>query len=235
MKICSKIGCPISAEKTQYADAVIEFLGTLINGKLHLLAIPEDKRIKTVNLLKYTIHKKKVTINFVQKLTGTLNFLNRTIIPERAFMKGMYKNLCTKNANGIPLKPYHHTYLKADFLQDCHVWLNFLMRGMDRNICRPFIDFSVQQCSYETLNFYSDSSRNGKLGMGAVYNDHWIVSQWSQGFVETENPSIKFLELYAVTLALIVWRTESRLQNCRVVIFCDNQAMLHMVNNVASS
>ena len=96
MKICSKIGCLISAEKTQYADAVIEFLGTLLNGKLHLLAIPEDKRIKTVNLLKYTIHKKKVTINFVQKLTGTLNFLNRTIVPGRAFTRGMYETCAQK-------------------------------------------------------------------------------------------------------------------------------------------
>ena len=52
-----------------------------------------DKIVKATNLLKWAINKRKVTIKFVQQLTGTLNFLNRVIVLGRAFMRGMYAQL----------------------------------------------------------------------------------------------------------------------------------------------
>ena len=76
IRICGKIGCPVSMEKTEWASFVMVFLGILINGKTHTLSIPENKRLKALNLINYALMKKKVTIKFVQKITGTLNFIN---------------------------------------------------------------------------------------------------------------------------------------------------------------
>ena len=76
MVICGKIGCPISLEKTEFGTEMIVFLGVLLDGKNKILAIPQEKRIAAINLLRYAINQRKVTIKFVQKLTGTLNFLN---------------------------------------------------------------------------------------------------------------------------------------------------------------
>ena len=58
------------------------------------------KRVKVRNLFSWTINKMKVTVKFIQKLTGTLNFLNSSIVPGRAFMRGMYTKLCLRDSKG---------------------------------------------------------------------------------------------------------------------------------------
>ena len=71
-----------------------------MNGMTHTLSVPVEKRVKAVNLLQYALSKKKVTIHFIQKLTGTLNFMNRAIVPGRAFTRGMYRKLTLKDNKG---------------------------------------------------------------------------------------------------------------------------------------
>ena len=87
IEICSQVGCPVADDKTEHATNLIVFLGVLLDGQRHLLAIPNNKKIKAVNLLKCVIECKKVTIKILQKLTGLLNFLHRAIVPGRAFTR----------------------------------------------------------------------------------------------------------------------------------------------------
>ena len=74
--ICEHLGCPVALNKTEYASELMTFLGVLLNGKCRLLIIPMEKKAKALNLLNWAMNKKKVTIKFVQQLTGILNFLN---------------------------------------------------------------------------------------------------------------------------------------------------------------
>ena len=82
-------------EKTEWAtnEQMMVFLGILLNGKSLTLLIPIEKKRKALHLLDYAIDKKKVTIKFIQKLTGILNFLNEVVVPGRAFTRGMYQKL----------------------------------------------------------------------------------------------------------------------------------------------
>ena len=48
-------------------------------------------------------------------------------------------------------------------------------------------------------------------------------------FVDLHDPSIEFLELYAVTVAVVTWIY--RFRNRRIVLFCDNQAAVAMINS----
>ena len=50
-----------------------------------------------------------------------------------------------------------------------------------------------------------------------------------------ENPSIEFLKLFALAAGLLTWETEAELINTRVIVFCNNQAVIHMVNDMTSS
>ena len=46
-------------------------------------------------------------------------------------------------------------------------------------------------------------------------------------------PSIEFLELFALTAGILIW--SDKLRNIsQVIIFCDNQAVVSMVNNLTS-
>ena len=52
-------------------------------------------------------------------------------------------------------------------------------------------------------------------------------------FIETKDPSIEYLELYGLTAALLTWG--EFIHDIRVLVFCDNQAVVSMVNNLTSS
>ena len=56
-------------------------LGILLDRINHTLCIPLEKKEKALNLLKWAVAKKKVAIKFIERLTGTLNFISKAIIP----------------------------------------------------------------------------------------------------------------------------------------------------------
>ena len=231
--ICSTIGCPLSLEKTEYASELKIFLGVLLNGRLRRLFIPIEKNTKALNLLNWAIDKRKVTVKFVQQLTGMLNFLQRVIVPGRVFTRRMYDKLKPKQSG--TLKSHHHVWLDREFLLDCRIWKNFLEDdSQNMRLCRSFVDFSNEREAVQ-LDLASDASLNPWLGMGAIFGNSWIVEQWPEGFIKKYSPSIEFLELFALVSALLTWRGDPKLNNARVVVWCDNEAVVHMINNTASS
>ena len=86
----------------------------------------------------------------------------------------------------------------------------------------------------QELFFYSDASANPELGFGAVFDKKWMFGQWEPGFIETCRPSIEYLELFTLTTAVITWGMEDQMQNCRIQIFCDNNAVIAMVSRMTS-
>ena len=58
---------------------------------------------------------------------------------------------------------------------------------------------------------------------------------WPPGFIDRCKPSIEFLELYSLTAGFLAWRHSPKMTNTRVNIFCDNESVVHMVNNMAAS
>ena len=179
LKICVTIGCPISQDKTEWATQLIVFLGVLLNGRLKLLSILVDKRIKATNLLNLAIDQRKVTIKFIQQLTGTLTFLQKALVPGRVFTRRMYSNLKLQNGKGELLKQHPHVWLNKEFIMDCKVWRTLLLEAdmSPQLLCWPFLDFRQVTETTNTLKFYSDASLNPKLGFGAVFGNRWIVGQ----------------------------------------------------------
>ena len=235
LMVCMDIGCPVSQEKTERATEIITFLGMLLDGKNKRISIPLDKIDKALSLLTMIVHKRTVTIKTIQKVTGTLNFLNRAIVPGRAFTRMMYTKLKLTNREGQPLKQYHHVSLDQEFKRDCATWITFLNNADSARLCRTFVDWTPASSSARVLNFTSDATRKATLGMGATYNDQWMFAKWDPSFIKIEEPSIEYLELYALTAAILAWGGHVELQNTRVIVFCDNEAVVHMVNNLASS
>ena len=72
--------------------------------------------------------------------------------------------------------------------------------------------------------------------MGAVFDDRrWIQYAWPEDFILNADPSIEFLEMYTLTAVIITWSEEECLNYSRITIFCDNEAVVHIVNKMASS
>ena len=83
------------------------------------------------------------------------------------------------------------------------------------------------------LNFHSDASAKETFGMEAIFNEKWLFAQWEPGFIKTNKPSIKYLELRGVAAAILTWG--HLIKNQSIVIFCDNQAVVEMINKMVSS
>ena len=201
--ICEMINFPVSKEKTVRATDLLVFLGILLNGRHMQLAVPLEKRIKAEQLLMYMIDKTKVTIRKLQVLCGYLNFLNKAIFPGRAFTRRMYAKYsnCLKGGSDSKLKQYHHMRLDQEFKLDCRVWLEFLQLSNSRVVNRPMVDLSTFVSAHEIF-FYSDASASKKHGFGCIFGKRWIFGKWGEQFVLQNNPSIAYLELFALTAGL---------------------------------
>ena len=157
------------------------------------MAIPEEKRNRAVATLNGFIDHKKATVKELQQLCGYLNFLNRAVVPGRAFTRRMYAKFSQSidfSDSGLrhprstdklgdqhetwKLKDHHHVRLDAEFKLDCKVWLEFLTDpDLWRVVNRPMLDISVTNTSKE-ICFYSDASQAHRLGMGCILQNNWI-------------------------------------------------------------
>ena len=102
---------------------------------------------------------------------------------------------------------------------------------VQRNISlfRPFTDLRAFDYAH-TLKFYTNASKT--IGFGAVSGDWWMYGKWDPEFIAHQELSIEFLELYALCVGIIT--RGSLLQNTKIIIFFDNEAVVHMVNNLTS-
>ena len=231
LSICCDLNIPIAEEKTEWASEEIIFLGIVLNGKKFCLSIPEEKRIKAINLLQLMQSKRKTTIGEMQSLSGFLNFLTKGIFTGRAFTRRMYakfSNLMDKK--GRKLKKYHHIKIDREFKEDCKTWEMFLTTHFSK-VTRPFVDI-LEERDADKLFFYSDASAAWNKGFGVIFNDLWTYSEWEEEYIHGINPSITYLELFALCIGVFSWA--HLLQNRRVWIYCDNKGVRDIVNNTTS-
>ena len=137
-----------------------------------------------------------------------------------------------KEQRDFELKGHHHVKLDVESKLDCEVWLQFLTDDkVARVINHPMIDILGPAQSAEKIGFASGSKKSG--GYGCVLNMQWMRGKWDPTFLKECEPSIEYVELYALVVAVEIWAQS--LRNRRVGIFCDNQSVVHMVNNSTSS
>ena len=228
MQICAEINFLVSLEKIVWGTTRLVFLGLLIDTVHQLVLLPKEKIAHGQQILNDMLNRKskKTTVHELQKLVGFLNFLGRAIVPGRVFTRRMYSYTSSPS-----LKPHHHIKINNELRGDLLMWQSFLHHPSV--FARPFLDFD-SELTADVLSMYSDLSKNPRLGFGAICQNSWMYSQWEDiDFMIREDPSIEYLELWAVLAGVITWI--HRFQNKRVVLFCDNISVVQMINNTTSS
>ena len=222
LEVCGTINFPVSLDKTFWATTKLTFLGLSIDTVRKLISIPQDKVSRALKMVQHMSKTKKTTLKQMQKLCGFLNFLCRCIVPGRAFTRRLY------NATAGLTKPHHHLNVNSEIKMDLNMWEAFLTHQDIYN--RPFFEYD---CSLtpEVLNWYTDAS--SKLGCGGIHGTDWFIMEWEEEFLERFSPSINYLELYAVTISILLWIGNYR--NKSIVLFCDNMSVVHMINNSSSN
>ena len=244
LQLCEELGVLVSMDKTEWAAELTVFLGILLDGRNMLLAVPEEKRLRAVEMLTEMCRsgKKKATVAQLQKLCGLLNFLGKAIFPGTAFTRRMYNKFSQiLNIGGVPQNSYqykwkqhYHVCLDKEFKIDCGIWLQFLSGDLRTVANRPMVDLSTTLSSTE-IGFYSDASATINCGFGAVLGTSWIRGDWTDSpyFLENKKLSIEYLELFALVAGVLTWQCERLMQNKRICVHCANMAVVHMVNNLS--
>ena len=230
LDICKRINFPVSFEKTVWACTSLTFLGFLLDTINQTISLPCEKIARGRNMIESVLTKVpgkplKMKILQLQKICGFLNFLGRAIIPGRAFTRRLYAYLSDKEGT---LKQYHHVRVNSEIKSDLTMWLNFLQHPTV--FCRPFMDYSLVLEASE-LDFYVDASKNPLLGFGGYCFSSWMQCHWN-GFIEECNPSIEYLELYAMAAGILMWI--HHFKNSRVIVFTDNDSVKWMLNTNSS-
>ena len=216
---------PVALEKTHWATDLLVFLGLLLDTKNQVICIPKEKLDKALELLDTLLNKSKGTVLQFQRLCGVLNFLCRCIVPGRAFLRRLYPS----RGKQAVLKPYHHMKVTKENKSDMMIWKQFLTHP--DVFCHPFLDH--EPLVADVIDMWSDASRNFDLGFGSFCGTEWTFGQWPKKFMEVAQPSIEYLELFAVTVAVLNWL--KLFKNKKIILFCDNQAVVHMINSNTSS
>ena len=202
LQICDDINFPVALEKTFWGTTILTFLGMLLDTEKQVIGIPMDKIIKPLNWIEYFLNKKnkKATVHEFQKLCGILNFLCRCIVPGRAFLRRLYIGQI-EYPGGKKLKQHHHIKISEEHRLDLMVWKQFLMTP--NSLYRPFME-SVALNAQE-IDMFSDASGNANLGFGTYYGPEWTFGKWNHQFIQKCEPSIEYLELYAVFVGVLNW------------------------------
>ena len=223
IEVCKAIRFPVSQEKTFWACKRLTFLGLLIDTELQMIFILIEKINKALNLIEKILNKKKIRLKTLQQMTGYLNFLGKSVVPGRAFTRRLYANINPK------LKKHHHLPVTQEMKLDLEVWKIFL-ESPDA-FSRKFMDLD-SSLQADEICMYSDASANKDLGCGGYNQKSWFILQWEEDYMETYSPSINYLELYAVTVAIHLWIQIYK--NKKIILFCDNMSVVHMINNSSS-
>ena len=119
--------------------------------------------------------------------------------------------------------------IPRETIEDLKIWQLFLQSP--ESYSRPFIDILSYE-SATTLDWYTDSAKAQGKGYGGHYDSHWFWGVWSPEFLISKDPSIEFLELYAVAISVLLWIKE--LKNRRIILFCNNESVVYMLNGQTS-
>ena len=226
MDICASINFPISLEKTCWATTQLVFLGMLIDTVKQIVMIPCEKVYKAHNLIDAVLNNpsKKLTLKQLQRICGYLNFIGKCIIPGRAFTRRLYAYTADTK-----LKPHHHIRVNGEMRSDLSTWKVFLENPSV--FSRPFMDFSKYWYA-EEICMFSDASKKSSRGFGGWCDQSWMYGIWGD-FIPNCDPSIAYLELFAVVATVLNWI--HRFKNRRVILFCDNKSAVDIINFTTSS
>lgn len=214
--LCSEVGIPLAAEKTEGPSTTLTFAG------IELDTINAEARLPLEKLHKYRIlvdevkYKKKLTLRELQSIIGCLNHCCYIIPMGRPFLRRLIDLTI-----GI-LLPQHKIRLNKGARQDLSVWSEFLHHFNGKSMF-------LEKRWFEATDFdlFTDSAQT--LGYGALCGKDWFYGEWPKAWKDL---NITLLELYPIVIAIQLWG--ATFANKRIILHTDNMALTYIINKLSS-
>lgn len=217
--LADELGVPLAQDKTEGPTTRLCYLGIQLDSVAGTSSLPDDKLLALQALITMMRARAKCTLKELQSLVGHLNFACRVVTPGRAFCARLARALAGANA------PHHRIRVTKGMKEDLKVWLEFLANYNGVSVWqRPLV-------LEGSMQIHSDAA--GTCGFGVYFNGRWCASKWPEHWAGTGiERDLTFLELFPILVAAVIWEAEFR--NRRVVFWCDNQAVVRVVNKQTS-
>lgn len=212
LSLAELLSIPVKHSKTVVPSTCAVVHGIEIDTLLMQARLPQDKLEAATNLVKSFSRRRKVTLRELMSLLGTLQFASKVVVGGRPFLRRLYD--LTK---GI-VKPHFHIRLGQEARLDLAAWSMFL-----ENYNGTSLLINDQWESSEKLELFTDASG---LGFAGILAGQWFQGYWPPSWQEF---SIAVKELFPIVLALILWAHV--LADKRLLVLCDNEAVVHVINN----
>ena len=216
INLCKELNIPLNKDKTVEPTTVAILHGIEVCTESFTAKLPMEKLQKAKTIIHNLCYKKKAKLKELQEAIGFLNFACKVIKPGRAFLRRLID--LTVGARS----PYHLVKIDRESRKDLKAWIQFLDQYNGVSLL-----MAEKWASSNYLKFYSDSAQS--LGFAAIYNDKWVHGEFSDN---EQKLNISILELYPIVLGLYIW--SDLLENKCVLMFCDNYAVVHMINKQSS-
>ena len=119
-QVCAHLGIPIAHDKTVEPTTCLSFLGIELDTVAMQMRLPQDKLSELCNQLQATLQVKKLSLQELQSLIGSLNFVCQVVSPGRAFIRRLIDATV-----GIK-KARYRIRVKPSMKLDLEMWLEFL-------------------------------------------------------------------------------------------------------------
>lgn len=211
----SRLGVPLSSEKTCGPSTRLEFLGVVLDSSLMQASLSSDKLDRIRAATSTFLSGGRVTKRDMLSLLGHLNFAMRIIPHGRSFVSRLLDL-----ANSVP-NLHDPVIVDAGSLSDLRFWS--LLLGAWNGVS---FFYNVQFESSDSLHFFTDAAPS--VGFGGIFNNEWFADVWPMKIQAAEAKSTALFELYPIVIASSLWGDQWSRKRIRV--FCDNAAIVEIIN-----
>ena len=214
------LSVPLASEKLEGPVTSLTFLGITLDTVRMEARLPPEKltelRLLTEELATAEVTTKRKFEHFL----GKLSFASSVIIPGRTFTRRLWD----LNRRFGDAKPFYRITLSSEALKDIKWWQHLLSDWNGKS----FLLYNDYTLSTD-LGLCTDAS--GTIGWGAFFGDElrWIQGKWEP---DQADKSITYKELYALATACATWG--SNWARMRILIHCDNQAVVDCIKSGTS-
>ena len=204
------LGFQVSPTKLVPACQQLTFLSVQINTVTLELSLPQKKLEEMKEVIASFVNRKRATKRQLQQLAGKLNWACRVVYGGRTFLHRIL------NCMNAMLSNRAKYYLTPEFCKDVFWWHNFLQVFNGKRLLLnklPIVNTKTDAC---------------QLAVGAYFRGDWVYS-----FLPADAPPlaplhINYKEAFAICLAARC--RAPQWANHRVIIECDNQPAVAMIN-----
>ncbi|XP_035997645.1 uncharacterized protein LOC118564320 [Fundulus heteroclitus] len=214
----TRLGVPLSEEKTIGPATKIEFLGIILDSVAMMASLPTDKLSRIREISQSYSTASAVSKRQLLSLLGHLNFAMRIIPQGRSFISRLLDL-----ANSVS------SLLDQVSLDDgCRSDLSFWAKLLSEWNGKSFFYNDIVH-SADMLQFFTDAAPS--VGFGGFFQERWFADKWPSSFNNSHSSAL--CEVYPIAVACRLWGPLWKRK--RISAFCDNMAVVDAINKGRSS